>query len=118
MWSMPEMVTNSAAFKWQVQAYVCGSWELIFFCFDDLITVLTGFEKGKQIDERSIRLSTSHKLGVKHLLATQYATDLKGDSFGATSCMTDTQRLNKWPMRIVSEKCNVTFETLNKYAAD
>ncbi|BBM96829.1 hypothetical protein MPTK1_1g01020 [Marchantia polymorpha subsp. ruderalis] len=49
-------------------------------------SVLTGFEKGKQIDERSIRLSTSHKLGVKHLLATQYATDLKGDSFGATSC--------------------------------
>ncbi|OAE25537.1 hypothetical protein AXG93_1543s1540 [Marchantia polymorpha subsp. ruderalis] len=48
-------------------------------------SVLTGFEKGKQIDERSIRLSTSHKLGVKHLLATQYATDLKGDSFGATS---------------------------------
>ncbi|CAM6092973.1 unnamed protein product [Calypogeia fissa] len=41
-------------------------------------SVSTGFQQGMQVDEKSIWLSSSHKFGGNHVLATQYADDLKG----------------------------------------
>jgi hypothetical protein len=40
--------------------------------------VSTCIEQGSIGDNKSIWLSTSHKLDVNHMLATQYANDLKG----------------------------------------
>jgi hypothetical protein len=61
--------------------------------------VSTCIEQGSIGDNKSIWLSTSHKLDVNHMLATQYANDLKGGAdftFNTSHKFVPASRLSTW----------------------